>query len=291
MSLIRVLQTAQVVVEHTFIDGETPIDAAGAVTATLKRLDGTTVDTATAGHPGAPGLYTYTVPGQADVDMLTLDWQGSVGGAAVTVRDYIEIVGGHYFGLAAARVAHSGLGSTTIYPADLLAGRRIEVEQEFETICRQAFYPRFARHALSGQGTARLTIPQTLPHRMLRVVRAVTVGGVAWSAPDVAAVGVSESGVLYRPGGASWPAGHQNIVVEYEHGWDFPPERIVTAAVLRLRSLIATNSTGIPDRAISYATTEGGTYRLSTPSKQRTGIPDVDGVLERYTLAPRTVFA
>jgi hypothetical protein len=288
MSLVRLLKTAQVTLTHEFRVDETLTDAAGAVTAVVKRLDGTTVAGSpfTAAHPGL-GTYTFALPGQANLDSLTVDWTGSIGGAAVTVRDYVEVCGGFLFGLAEARAAHSGLSSTATYPSSMLAAKRIEVEQECEAICRQAFVPRFARETLSGLGTARLGTPRS----MLRTVRAVTVDGVAWAAPDVAAVGVSDHGVLTRPAGALWPAGFGNIVVELEHGWDFPPEEIRQAGMLRLRSRLAQTRSGVPDRALSFSAADGGTYRLSTPSRQRTGIPDVDGPYERYTRAQRSVFA
>lgn len=288
MSLVRLLKTAQVTLTHEFRVDETLTDAAGAVTATVKRLDGTAISGSpfTAAHPGL-GTYTFALPGQASLDELTVDWSGSVAGATVVVRDYVEVVGGFLFGLAEARAAHPGFISTSTYQPSLLAAARIEVEQECEAICRQAFVPRFARLTLSGNDTPRLGTPLS----MLRTVRAVSVGGVAWSAPDTAAVGVSDHGVLTRPGGAIWPSGASNVVVELEHGWDFPPEEIRQAAILRLRSRIAATTSGVPDRAVSFSVQAGGVYRLSTPSRQRTGIPGVDGPYERYTRLPRAVFA
>lgn len=289
MTLVRIVKTAQVTLTHTFQVDEVPTDAAGNVAVELKRLDGTSVNTANAVHAGT-GQYRYAVPGQANLDLLTCDMTGTVAGAQVTVRDYVEIVGGHYFGLAAARAAHEGLASTTVYPTDGLAAARISVEQEFEDICRQAFYPRFARHKLAGRGTDRLSIPQHYPHRKLRTLRAITpVGGTAWDPADVAAVRISESGILTRPGGAVF--GDLDYWLEYEHGWDYPPNRIIDVAVLRLRSLISANTTGVPDRAVSWYNADGGTFRLSTPGKQTTGVPEVDGVLERMTVQRRTVQA
>jgi hypothetical protein len=291
MSLVRILQTAPVTVTHTFLVGETPTDATGDITVNLKRLDATVVDGPTVATHTGTGEYSYEVPGQADVDMLTLDWSGTVGSGPVQVRDWVEVVGGHLFGLAEARAAHTGLGSTVTYPTDELADKRLSVEQEFEDIARVAFFPRFGVAELSGSGAARLAIPQYLPHRAVRRVRAVAVDGVAWLTADAEAVRASEMGVLTRPGGAIWPAGVRNIRVEYEHGLDFPSERIKEVGILRLRSLASLTTTKIPDRAISYTVMEGGTYRLSTPNRDRTGIPEIDGVLERARRARRTVFA
>lgn len=291
MPLARVLRTAQVTHTHTFYVDGVATDASGPVTVVLARLDGTSVDTDTATSLGG-GSYSYTQPAQADLDMLTLDWSGTVAGAAVTVRDYIEIVGEHLFGLDEARTTlRLNTNPTNTYSVAALADGRIAVEFEFERICRQAFVPRFARQILSGNNTARLPIPQDLPHRAIRAVRAVTVAGTAWSAPDVAAVTWSDSGVFYRPGGALWPAAYRNIVIEYEHGLDLPPQDVRDIGIIRLRYKLAQPTSALPDRAISYTTPEGGTYRQSIPGKQRTGIPDVDGVLEGYTQQRRVVFA
>ncbi len=216
MSLVRILKTTQQTLTHVFTVDEVATDITGTCTATLKRLDGATVNTAAATRT-ALGTYTYPVPAQANLDALTLDWSGTLAGAAISVRDYIEIVGGHIFGLAEGRGAHSGLASLVTYPPALLAAKRIAVEQECERICRQAWVPRFERELLSGTGTNRLPVSRMV----LRAVRAVSVDGVAWSAPDVAAIGVSDHGILFRPSGAIWPAGGcgRTIRMARRTGW------------------------------------------------------------------------
>jgi hypothetical protein len=294
MSLVRVLVTTEVTLTHTFYVDEVATDLAAACTVTLKRLDGTVVVTGPATHPGPAGVYTFAVPEQATVDLLTMDWSGTLAGAVVSVRDYVEVVGGFLFGLAEARQKHPSLANIATYPSSLLASKRIEVEQECERICRRAFVPRFARIRLSGNDTERLPLPWNLQMgggSEGRVVRAASISGTVMSAPDVAALGITEYGVIKRPGGAVWPSGTGNIIVEYEHGWDYPPADLAEANILRLRSAIASTLSGIPDRAISFAVAEGGTFRLSTPSKQQTGIPDVDGTYEKYTRQQRAVFA
>jgi hypothetical protein len=286
VSLIRVLRTAAVAMSHTFYVDETPTSASVGVVVTVKRLDGTTVSTG-AGTLGTPGVYTYTVPGQATLDILTVDWVAtSIGGAVVTATDYVEVVGGYLFGLAEARAADSTLTSTTTYPTAMLADKRLEVEEECEKICRQAFVPRFYRETVSGTGTDR----QGLKWMMLRRLRAVTVSGVAWSAPDIAAVPPAENGIARRPGGAVWPEGVGNIVVEYEHGWDRPPERISAAAMLHLRYLCNQPRTGMPDRVTAY-TTEAGSFHAAMQDECHTGYPDIDAVYSRYTRRQRAVFA
>lgn len=283
MSLIRVLVSSKVTVTHTFTVDETLTDAAGSVAVAVKRLDGTDAGSGTATHT-TQGTYTYDLTPTALLDTWTVDWTGSIAGATVTARDYVEICGGFFFGLAEARTE---LKIPTTTSAATIAAKRTEVEQECEAICFEAFVPRFIRRRLSGTGTPSLGTA----HRQLRALRAVSVGGVAWAAPDVAAVGLTDDGRLVRPGAATWPAGAGNVLVEYEYGFHAPPEEIRTAGKLRLRSLLNRNTSGVPDRAMSFTVADGGVYRLSTPARQRTGIPDVDAVYERYARPPRAVFA
>lgn len=289
MSLVRILVTTEVTLTHTFYVDEVPTDLGGACTVTLKRLDGTTVTSGSATHPGPAGVYTFPVPEQAAVDMLTMDWSGTLAGATVSVRDYVEIVGGFLFGLAEARAKHPSIANTTAYPSSLLAAKRTEVEQEAELICRRAFVPRFARLILSGNDTDRLPLP--IGFTELRAVRAASINGTALAGADLTGLQGTDYGVIKRPGGAIWTSGTNNIIVEIEHGLDYPPADLAEAAILRLRSRIAYTLSGIPDRALSFQVAEGGTFRLSTPSKQRTGLPDVDGVYEKHTRLQRAVFA
>jgi hypothetical protein len=282
MTYVRVLKTAQVVLSHTFYVDETPTDAVGAVAYSVKRLDGTVVASGNASGPTAQHVYTVTVPAQSQVDLLTVDWTGSVGGATVTARDYIEVVGGFIFGLAEARAVPPILDSTR-YPTDKLAQKRIGVEQECETICGQAFVPRFARVAFTldyGSRGTTLASKLALPSINVTALRAVSVDGVAQS---LTGLSVGQSGVLRGLVWAGTTTGTR-IIVEYEHGMDFPPEDLKDACMLRLRSRLTQGDSGVPQRALSFSVADGGVYRLSTPSGTRTGIPDVDGVYERYTL-------
>jgi hypothetical protein len=284
MSLVRMMVTSKVTVTHVFKADEVPTDAAGNVTATVLRLDGTSVASGTATHGAAgSGAYSWDVT-RAVLDSLTLDFSGSVGGSTVTARDYVEVVGGFLFDLGDAR---SDLGIPASVTSAKLAQKRIEVEQECERICRRAFVPRFAREVLSGNGTERLALKNT----EIRTIRSVIVNGTAVTGTDLAAINYSDSGVLTRPDGVLWPAGVKNVVVEVEHGWDYPPEDLRDAAMLRLRSMLPRARSGVPDRATSFVNDNGATYRLSLPTKDTTGIPDVDGTYAKYARARRAVVA
>jgi hypothetical protein len=122
---------------------------------------------------------------------------------------------------------------------------------------------------------------------MVRTVRAASVAErfgaalVPLTVDQLAAVAPEPSGVLIRDDGAVWPRGHQNVIVEYEHGADRPPEDVHQNAMLRLRSVMGRTASGIPDRALSYSIADGGIYRIALPNATSTGIPDIDAAYKR----------
>jgi len=272
------------VMSHTFEQDGVGTDAAGTVAWIRKRLDGSTIDsgTATQGTP-ADGIYTFPLVTSAVVDTHTVDWTGGFGGAPFTARDFVEFVGGHLFGLAEARNLPPPL-SVAVYSWAKLAEKRIGTEDECEEICQVAMVPRFKRRVLDGTGTPDLVAPDL----MLRVLRAVTVNGTVLTGPEVAAIGITDSGLItldtgWAPRGV-WPRGRRNIIVEYEHGLDYPPTFVAEAGMLRLRDRLSMSDTSTPTKAIAFTTPEGGTYRMTLPSKKKTGNPDVDAAYEAAAL-------
>ena len=285
-SLLRVQATTRVTLTQQFrVDG-TLTDCSGAVTVVIKRLDGTAV----AGSPftatnAGTGTYTLSFDAPDQVDANTADWSGTLAGTPVTLRDYIETVGGFYFSLTEARLAArtGSLQEATRYTDADLVMKRTGVEQECDEISGHAWVPRFARFLLNGTGTDELVVP----HMMVRTVRAAstatTAAGpfTALSVDELAALAPENSGVVYRTDGGTWPAGRRNIVIEYEHGADLPPVEVHDAALLRLKSFLIRPNNSIPDRSMQYTTENGIVYRLINAGPHSTGIPDVDGPYKR----------
>lgn len=289
MGRVRIAQTATETLTHVFyVDGQ-PTDATGTVTVAVTRaVDGSAVASGNASHTaGQTGVYTYTLPAQANLDLLAVAWTGTVGGGPVTAIDYAEVVAGFFFPISDMWAPPYTLDPNK-YSAATLAEKRTEVEDECERICGWSFVPRFAYEHLVGSGNPYLHTS----HYQLRRLRAVTVNGTAWSTTDVTGVLPRVHGVLYRPGGVIWPAG-ADILAEYEHGFDLPPGEIVYNAKRRLRSVLTGPSSGIPDRASSFTTDAGNTYRLTLPDEDSTGIPDVDAAYRRWgrKRRKRAVFA
>lgn len=292
MAVTRVLRTAAATLARTFYVDETLTDETGTVNVTVTRLDGTVVVASTPATHVSSGLYTFLLPGGPaaptsatwQLDHLDVTWSGVLAGATMTLVDRVEVVGGYLFGLAEARASDTSLADTVKYTTAMLAAERVVVEQECEAICGRAFVPRFKRRVTNGTGNQRLVVPDP----DIRLLRAATVAwttgnaGVALATGELSQTVVTEWGEIVR-GFNIWPYGVSNVTLEYEFGWDQPPADLRDACLIRMRSRLNSARSGIPDRAASFTSGEGGVYRLSMPSSRRTGIPDVDAVYSRYS--------
>lgn len=280
MALTRVQVTTSITLTHTFEVDEALTDAAGAVTVTVKRLDGTQIAGSpfTANHIST-GIYSFALPASPLVDLWTLDWAGNVAGANVSIREQVEHVGGFMFTIAQARNVSKTMKSTTAFTTADLMNLRTKVEMEAERCAGHAFVPRFARWAMDGNNQQMLALPDIWLRDPLR---AVTINGTALTQDSIDAIVVKPSGVLWRPGG--WPFGRQaNCLFEYEHGMDAWPDDVSAMGLYRLQSYISLGKSAVPDRAISYSVAEGGgVYRLGLAGPRSTGIPDVDAAYHGY---------
>ncbi|MFJ8818206.1 hypothetical protein [Amycolatopsis thermoflava] len=284
MAVTRVARTATAVLRHTFVVDETPTASTTTVTVSVTDANGTVVASGDAIAEDA-GTYVFTLPSQAQLQVLTVGWSATIAGAAVVETDYVEIVGGFYFTLVEGRASDSSLADQAKYPTAALKAARLEVEIECEQICERAFVPRYGRAVLDGTGNEQIMLPDA-DVRTIRAVRVAPQVGqtfVALTALQLAALAVTADGMLERTDGVAWTEGRSNVIVEYEHGWDTPPQDLKEQALVRFRSLAAKHRTGIPDRAQSFTAVDGGTYRLSLPGRFATGIPDVDAVYSRYS--------
>lgn len=269
---------------HVFLTGEdTPTDAAGSVTVTVTDPSGATVASGTATH-GDVGTYTFVLGPQPALTVLTVAWAATVGGFAVTELDACEVAGGVFFTIPQIRASDPELADTGKFPTAALIRARLETELECEQICGRAFVPRYGRVVVDGTGTSDVLLGKP----DVRVVRAASTAqryGLPFTAltpAQLAAVAPTSDGMLRRTDAGFWPDGVGNILFEFEFGMDAPPTPLAEAALVRLRSLVTKHLSAIPDRASSFTANDGGTYRLTLPKRNNTGIPDVDAVYARY---------
>lgn len=278
MQLTRVLIDTPYTLTRVFTVDDAPADAAGDVTVDVRRLDGTLVESVTAGHPGPVGAYTYTSTGRDVLDSLRVTWSGTWGSSTVSVADVVEIVGGFLFDVSDAR-ARLGAQMMARYSTATILDRRTVVEQEADNVAGLALVPRFKRVKVSMPWTGdgcRLALPST----DVTAIRSITENGTAWTVEQLAAVTLlEEAGVLYGPG--MFFPGANRYVIEYEHGFTEPDLTVRESAIQRLKWWLGAAQSQIPPNAISFTVTDGGVYRLTTPGRQSTGDPAVDAVYRR----------
>lgn len=286
----RILELTAANLDVTFYADETATSADGAVTVNIVKGDGSTLISSGSTTNPSTGTYRYvlTAANNTELQDLTLTWSGVFGGQAQSLVTNVEVVGGFFFSLAEGRAADSSLASTSSYTTAQLRDYRNEVEDEFERICNVSFVPRYHRTRLSGSGCPVVYIPRDRPHTKLRAIRSVRIYSDAtnyttFSTDELALCTFTDGGRIERLDGGIFTAGRQNIVIEYEHGFDQPPLDIKRAAMMRLRYRANLSRGGVPDRATSYQVDGGGVFRLDQAGAWKTGIPEIDGPLARWS--------
>jgi hypothetical protein len=106
---------------------------------------------------------------------------------------------------------------------------------------------------------------------------------IVFTAGQLASIVIDDDFKIQRNDGGVWDEGRRNVVIEYECGWDAPPGELADASMIRLRSVLNRQFSSVPDRATSFVTEGGTTFRLDLPHAFATGIPEVDAVYNRYS--------
>jgi hypothetical protein len=255
----------------------------GSVTVTVLDISGTSIATGTAAAGVGTGVFTYALPSavRTSLGVYTVRFTYTLSGVAETVDVPVEMVAALMFDVAEIRDRYPDVSNTTRYTS--------EATERMEEAAQVAFATRCTVQTLSGDDTTRLL----LPHVMVSAINSVTiytettVGADtvddAFDATELADVEIDgEAGVLKRVDGDVWPAGHQNIVVDYEHGYEAPPEPVRRAAMkLALEALVPS---ALPSRAMSQTTDLGEVrYMMAHPEAGRpTGDPEVDAAIYQF---------
>lgn len=256
--------------------------ADGDVTFTAGDADGTTVvdaETATKDNDNE-GRYTFLLDPQPNVAELTITWSGTWDEIDQSMQEQVAIVGAYLFTIADLRAfKDEQLKSPSAYSDEVLADARARVTDMFQRVCDVSFVPRYGRAVLDGNWRRAIWLPNRKVTRILKVV----VNGQALDDDQVAKLGVYPSGKVDRTAlmGSFWPAWRDdNVIISYEHGWQFPPAEIARAGMHLARWELV--NTDVNERMMSLSN-DLGTVRLSIPSYDYpTGIPIVDSTLCRY---------
>jgi len=274
----RIIQGQSAVLRYTFyVDGVATNPSPDAATVTITRDDGTDVVTASPATEAGTGVVTFPVTPlmTAELDRWTVKWTATVDGQSQTFTEIVEVAGGVLFTVAQAR-ALKPLNDTAKYStADILDARTM-VETALEDACGVAFVPRYDRRVFSGSGKTTMLLPPRT-----RVIRSVSNDGVAVGVSGLESMRFLPTGELYYP--SVWTWGYGNLEIAFEHGHDFPPPRVVQAALLYAKNFLVKGP--IDDRTTSVSS-EDGTFALSTPGMRgaTVGIPEVDAVINQYSM-------
>jgi hypothetical protein len=147
-----------------------------------------------------------------------------------------------------------------------------------ERECDTAFIPTTVTgERLTGSGLDGLR----LRNAYVQSVTSVSVDGVAYTAPEVAAL-VVEDGYLYLSG-TTWPTtARGNVTVTYVHGYSTTvPADLKQAALRAARQwLLTMDAWSGKDTRTTTLSTQDGTFQLSVAGEGRpTGVPDVDATI------------
>ena len=276
----RVVQGTAATIANTFsVDGVATAPLPDTATIKITRADGTVLVAAgTATTAVSTGKFSYTLsPAQtALLDRLTVEWTATLSGVAQTLRGVVEVAGGVLFTIAEAR-QDATLSSTASFPTERLVAARTQAELALEHACGVAFVPRYERETTSG------TYSEHLPLRwpLLRAIRTASVDGTALTAAELAEVTRTSIGTHWDN---RWARGFSNVVVGYEHGYDYPPGECSRVAIRLAKHYLS--DAPIDDRAIRVDA-DNGSWSMATPGirGQRFGIPEVDAFVSAYGYA------
>lgn len=259
----RLLRGAPVDLETTLHDqyGE-PAAAAGAVTVKVVRADLTEILPAgSATTAGAAGVYkrNLTAAQNTLLDVLTSTWTDAGDGSVHTSTH--EIVGGFYWSIAELRAFDNSLSDPSDYSDTAIRAVRREVEEECERITGVAWVPRFCRERMSGWGRHYLI----LSYQALRSVRSVwsyndAITYTPYTGTEIAALSVQPSGWVTRTDYGVFGWGSDNLIVEYEHGYDRPPVELRHASMQRARYRLNMERSGMPDAFVRFTGPDGSTF-------------------------------
>jgi len=268
--VIRIERGKTAAISQSFYVDGVLTNATAGVTVTATRADGTALATNAATTNSATGVYTYNLAAQSNLDLLTLVYTGTWGGAVQTETQKVEIVGDFYLTLDELRKLDARFAATAtplIAIADL---RRVlaEVEDAIEAETGVAFVNRYARETLDGNGSTYLLLNRIAPRTILSARTYTSASAfTAFTSAELADLRYESFGRVGRWSLGVWPLGSRNIVVEYEHGYDSPPPLITRAAraLFKLKmiedlattdpSLTNVRSLSVEGYSVSYANT------------------------------------
>lgn len=288
--LVAKNQPAHIHVEVRDYDGVLTA-ATGNVAVVIRDIDGTTVSSGNAtasqhGHDAGIYIYTLTNAVTGTLGLYEATATYTLSGSTYTRTYQIEVVEAYLFEINELRDRDSSITEVS-YPADMIRAARDKVTEALESAAQVAFAKRVKRVTLSGEGTSQILLPDVEISEIISCTIYDEDTGTDTSdditGNELLDIEVNRTtGLLTRTDGQIFPIGSNNVVVDYEHGYDAVPGPIRSAALtLAIEYLVPS---ALPARALSQST-DIGDFRISVANidlGRETGIPMVDAAIQQY---------
>jgi hypothetical protein len=203
-------------------------------------------------------------------------------------RIFFEVTEAPIVSVKDVRAFDPALNDPVKFPTALVIAARDSVEEEFEQITNRSFTIRSRDLKFTTFGGS---YNAPLPDDDVQRVTAFTVNGSDGSSL-ITQLGPAWIDVTFQSGFvdvdtqefAMLYAAEYDCELVYEYGMSPPPADVRRAALLRIRDVLVSINSAIPDRATTFQVTEFGTYSLATAGRNGfdTGLPEVDAILSRY---------
>lgn len=266
------------------------VDDATTVPVVVKNGDGVTVASGTATHE-TTGVYYFTVPAQAQLDILTATATATVSGAAVTLTERARLVDRRITPLSVLRAYPAMASLSTVDFLDV-----VDQTEDWLVSCLN-FSPVLTadrRTFRTNELRARLIVPGLYYPTTLY---ALSYNGTPYTSDQLASLTLRGDGIevasayygqSYDPVVGSYGGGFTYGVYGawMAHGLTETPQDLSKACALLANHVAKAASSALPDRA-TRVITEMSEIFLSTPDgdKRLTGLPEVDGILLRHRVA------
>jgi hypothetical protein len=247
--------------------------------------DGTVVSGVSAVESESTGVYKATVPPRTELDILTATWSVVISGVTRTVVEPIIVQAERYAPLWFLREdteLSTVTGATFMHLVDA-------VEDWFESALQFPAVETPLRKTFDAPGGKSLKVPGApFPKSII----AVTEGETVMSQADIDDLSVVDGGFEFQYAGShdiiygcatrQWALGRKTVHITHGGPWDAVPNDLVRA--VRTLARYVNRGSNYPERA-RMVQTDGAMITFSTPDAMRpTGLPDVDGVINRYRL-------
>jgi hypothetical protein len=189
----------------------------------------------------------------------------------VTFTDGSEAgaVADHYFTVAEFRAFDTDFSSVTDFPDAKVEDARAWAEARFEEAAWCAWVERTGQVSFVGDGR----YFAHLSHRDIRAVTAVTVGGTALTAAELADLIVYPTGMVKRTAG--WDE-DELVVITYTYGKTSIPDPVKDAIMILTRFRMTPSN--LADNAVSESTGTGFIRISHATPGGKTGVLEVDAV-------------